>query len=96
MGGFSLFVLILLALAVVLVFQGIKSVPQGLEYTVGAKLLARGLCSRDCRRRLWRCRPGLGTLPPPRAAHACWLSVSTSSRKPRGGLRSCVPTTGSG
>jgi regulator of protease activity HflC (stomatin/prohibitin superfamily) len=34
MGGFSLFVLILLALAIVLVFQGIKSVPQGMEYTV--------------------------------------------------------------
>jgi regulator of protease activity HflC (stomatin/prohibitin superfamily) len=34
MGGFSLFVLILLVLAVVLVFQGIKSVPQGMEYTV--------------------------------------------------------------
>jgi regulator of protease activity HflC (stomatin/prohibitin superfamily) len=34
MSGFSLFVLILLVLAVVLVFQGIKSVPQGMEYTV--------------------------------------------------------------
>ena len=32
--GFSLFVLILLVLAVVLVLQGVKSVPQGTEFTV--------------------------------------------------------------
>ncbi|MEW6646665.1 MAG: SPFH domain-containing protein [Pseudomonadota bacterium] len=34
MEGFATFVLFLLALAVVLVFLGVKSVPQGMEYTV--------------------------------------------------------------
>ncbi|CAA9889387.1 putative protease, membrane anchored [Candidatus Methylobacter favarea] len=34
MGGFSVFVLVLLVFAVVLVFMSVKSVPQGMEYTV--------------------------------------------------------------
>ncbi len=34
MGGFTLFVFVLLALAVVVVFLGVKSVPQGMEFTV--------------------------------------------------------------
>ena len=34
MGGFATFVLVFLILAVVLVFMGVKSVPQGREYTV--------------------------------------------------------------
>jgi regulator of protease activity HflC (stomatin/prohibitin superfamily) len=34
MEGFSIFVLVFLALALVLIFQGVKSVPQGMEYTL--------------------------------------------------------------
>lgn len=34
MGGFGLFVLVLLVLAVLIVFLAVKSVPQGMEYTV--------------------------------------------------------------
>jgi regulator of protease activity HflC (stomatin/prohibitin superfamily) len=32
--GFSSFVIFLLGLAVVLIFLGVKSIPQGMEYTV--------------------------------------------------------------
>jgi len=34
MGGFSLFVLVLFVFAIILVFMSVKSVPQGMEYTV--------------------------------------------------------------
>ena len=34
MSGFSIFVLIVLVLAILLVVMGVKSVPQGREYTV--------------------------------------------------------------